>query len=855
MIDNNKLQHDAANPNHSVYVSASAGSGKTKVLIDRILRLLLAGTDISNILCITFTKVAAEEMLVRLKDYAKKWAFLPEEILVQELADLTKSIVTDEVITCARSLYMRLLQQRSKIKIQTIHAFCANILNIKVDHSHNSDREVISDADQSEFLSQAFDSALSEQGIVSEVQILAAVYSIQTIFEYSSEIVKQYSKFSKYLTSFENDIDLSNMMAQVFNIDLNLDLDQYIQSQVLHLASGDIKRVANSISHSSILDWLGQSPEDQIKNLDDYILIFLTKEHQPRARIVGANKLAVDDAQFLKNYQSSIYQLAENIKSHRLAGINLAFIKFARAMFNQYNKLKYTNNLLDYDELLIDAIKSLSASEYKDWLLWRLDCEIDHILVDEAQDLNSYQWHIINLLADEFFAGEGAKDINRTIFIVGDLKQSIFSFQGAEPNIFHDIKYYYRKKAADAHKSWLEIDFSVSYRSGVEVLEVVDKIFVDDSEAFGHSNYCPHISYRQTHSIVELWPLVTADDDEQEAEGWRMPREYSAMSNKYTMLSDMIVGHISNWLNSKRTIAGTNKIIEPSDIMIVLRKRGPIYYHLISRLKDINIPVISGASSYLTDYLIVLDILSVAKFVLNPFDDFNLVSLLKSHFFNMTENEIFLLTCSPHKQSAWEKVCTYCTLNAQKNALNDIILIYQTSSLYQFFYTIIFKYLRPNLDKNDISFNTIINSLLESVSEFENSIKFNSLESFLKWFKSSEKQVCNTQHIDNAIKITTVHSAKGLQSAIVIVADASESENLRHDGFFWHDNKLIFSGNAQNETALIRSIKAHQKHKNYQENKRLLYVALTRACDELYIAGVENRRSGTWYEIISKHSS
>jgi len=464
-VNNSSLyfQKQASDPNYSVYVNASAGSGKTKVLIDRILRLvILGGTNLKNILCITFTNAAAEEMLERLKNKVKTWYFLDEISLVKELKELIDHDISKEIIKLARSLYGILLAESHRMKIQTMHAFCARILNISA--SDASDRRIISNAEKHFLLKRAYYEAMKSEALQKIVTDLSILFNNQTLFEHTVDLINQYTKFSTYLHRIDY---LFLVILKTFNFEEDFDLDIFLDRELNLLKNDELFLIAKALLQSNkenaqlMEKWLTSDLEEKKRDLFEYADIFLTKEHNKRIKIVGIKALDESMQISLHAHQQKIYEIIQIKKSYVAVLHNFAFIRFAKEVFLNYEKFKDEDGLLDYDQLLINTIKLLKESDDRHWLLWKLDCEVDHILVDEAQDLNLSQWKIIQLLSEEFFSGYGAKDNNRTIFIVGDQKQSIFGFQGAEPNIFANIASYYRDKTHHAFKKWIEIDFNV----------------------------------------------------------------------------------------------------------------------------------------------------------------------------------------------------------------------------------------------------------------------------------------------------------------------------------------------------------------------------------------------------------
>ncbi|WHQ46448.1 MAG: UvrD-helicase domain-containing protein [Candidatus Midichloria sp.] len=853
-MSNNHLhvQKQASNPNYSVYVNASAGSGKTKVLIDRILRLLLMGNNLSNILCVTFTNAAAEEMIERLKSRTKKWRTASKEDLIKELEGLIDEPISESIIDLASSLYGTLLLEAQKIKIQTMHAFCARILNIEIDNSYANSSRIISNAEKYILLKMAYYKAMRSDNLQKVVKLLALLFNNQVLFEYTVDLVNQYAKFHEYLKDITTEEQLLGGILQLFGFEQNFNLESFLEERLNQINIPVLYSIAEALAEKEgqlMKSWLSYSLEHKKENLFEYANIFLTQNHEKRSCISGAKSLNESMQVQLHKHEEEVYEIIQIKKSYTAALHNFAFIRFAQEVFKNYEEFKKEKGLLDYDQLLINTIKLLETSENRHWLLWKLDCKIDHILVDEAQDLNAYQWQIIKLLSEEFFAGIGAKEGNRTIFIVGDQKQSIFGFQGAAPEIFVDIAKYYKEKAQHASKGWIEIDFNISFRSGKEILELVDSIFIrTDITTQFNTSYKSHISYRSTPAYFQAWQLNDETKNNQPDLQWLVPNELAGYQKE--SIGNFISTQVLEWLKNRRIIFGSNKNFELADLMIILRKRGKVYSDICSSLNKNQLPFVTCRSLYLKNNIVILDLLSLLKFILNQKDDFNLASLLKSELFNFKEEDIFKVAFNREKKSIWQVICENDCYQAIQEILLKFIELFTSSSLYQFFYQVAFEYYK----KNDKGFGTAIKTFLNAVSNFEQQYQFAGAFEFLHWFEVEKIQVLDSCTDKNAIKITTAHSAKGLEAPIVILADAFESENLSHNNIFWVENHLIFSSGVQYDDKFIKIIKKKAKFIQKNENLRLLYVAVTRARDEIYVIGYNKGKTGNWHKLICDSS-
>ena len=534
------------------------------------------------------------------------------------------------------------------------------------------------------------------------------------------------------------------------------------------------------------------------------------------------------------------------------AELNIAAVNLADLCSQHYIKHKADNRLLTFNDLIPKTLNLMRNSAKAPGLLYDLDYGIDHILVDEAQDNNPHQWQLIDLLSEEFFAGITARTVNRTVFIVGDIKQSIFSFQGANPELFQKAVANLEYKALNAFKEFHKLSMQLSFRSIKQVLDLVNTI-CKFNPMYPNFDAIDHQAFREGTGIVQLWPLFQTDKDDKQSQ-WRLPKPTNDNKEGYEKTAAYICDTIVSWINDKRQLASRKRPIFPSDIIILVRKRGPIVNAIRRNLAQKRISVVESYKTNLKDNLIIQDILSLIAFIVDQEDDFNLACLLKSPFIEADEDQLFKV-CYQRPYSLWQQI--KISNSIYYPALDNILELSKQCTLLQLILDVIYHQdkLANFLNRFGDEANQIISSLIEIIHDYENKNGQAGYAEFIGWFNSIDIEVqLNRSSSTNAVQIMTVHSAKGLQAPIVILADAASTEYKPIKRIFSHQDLPIISLSAQYDDELINLLKKEDQLKEAHENNRLLYVALTRAEDELYITGINTGRlKGSWYDIVAKN--
>lgn len=848
-----QAQQQASSPHTSVWVSASAGSGKTKVLIDRVLNLLLAGVTPEGILCLTFTKAAAAEMENRLYERLGQWTTLSETELSIQISPLLNRSPTPEELTLAKQLFARAIDTPGGLKIQTIHGFCQSLLKrFPLESALSPHFTVIDEKKSLELLQAAQSTLLQDPHLAPTLSHLGQILSPQLFTQLNFMIVEQRAAFENLP---EN---LSRHYEHTFGLKLDTnpcDLIKHFHDKTPHshmiaaatvLAEGSKTDQARGLA---LQDWV--ETDDAVKFFPIYASCFLTSKGEPRQKLITA-ALNTQHPQILPILEAEVERvllLNEKLTTLKIAQNSYHLSCFGQSLVKLYEKNKSEIAALDYQDLILKASHLLRDASCATWVLYKLDGGIDHILIDEAQDTSPDQWQVITALCEEFFS---YTDDHRTLFVVGDDKQSIYSFQGADPKTFSKMQNLFAQRSKSIEKNWHTIDLDVSFRSTPEVLQAVDSIFQIDNVRQGVSRtMVKHHAHRsQSPGHVELWPLVEPHEKE-DLDIWPLPQVGRDQLPPPTRLAHLLAQQIYSWLKLGKIVQG--RALEPGDIMILVRKRSTFVDQLIRALKKLEVPVAGVDRMILLEQLPVMDLMKLAEFALLPQDDLTLATVLKGPLFNLTEDELFLLAHNREEQSLWDTLRSHSKFSTLVSQLQTLIKLSGTLTPYQFFSRVLGTMQGRKLWQQRMGPEALdpLDELLNLSLTFEKD-HTPSLQLFIQWVHQGETQLKRDLDQSNEVRIMTVHGSKGLQAPVVILPDTTQVPKDTAP-FLWTDNLCVLMPPKDSDIPLTRALRAPQQTSQEEEYRRLLYVALTRAEDHLYICGWKNTShalpDNCWYEI------
>lgn len=881
----NKLQEIASNPKNSAWVFASAGSGKTKILVDRVLRLLLDKIDGNKILCITFTKIAALEMRERINQILSNWVILSDPDLKTEIFKISLKNASENDLKYARTLFSKVLDGDFDIKIQTIHAFCQDIVKIFPLESKVSPKFEILDEKSEKILlekakKQVFKEAEFDENLKNNIFQLSSRQSEDGFFKLVAELLNQKEKLIFLKMRFFN---IKNLVAKIFqelNVENFKNEQEIFEKFISEINCKNIEKIIDILEKSdkktdlktanSLKFFLNDKNFDKIGILQE---VFLKDDLELKKISSIANKQFQDIFDEIYDLQKKVDEFFDLLNSFKIASSTKFLLEFIDKILFFYSQLKNQKSFLDYNDLIIKTNELLENQDYKEWVKFRLDGFFDHILIDESQDTNHRQWLIIKALSEDFFSGFSSKERKSSLFIIGDDKQSIYSFQGAAPNISNEIYDFYKSKTDEIKK----VSLQNSFRSLPKVLEFVDLIF-QENNSFKKLDYQSHKATRSGNGIIEIWPQISFKKDRENLDfKWKNYLINNQNDEEFCQKEEManrIVENILCWIKNKRKIlrnvAGVEveKEIQFGDIMILLRNRANGFDKILQQKFEENQIAFKGVKKVkFSRNLIIQDFLALLKFALLPNDDLNLASLLKSQFFNFDEEKL-LEICLFKNQ---EKISLFQALKLKNGfeedfrKLENILSLSFKIDIYEFFSSLIKDEIRQKyiLEFGENADLIIDQFLIEVLNFCKNQLS--NLQKFYDFIEKTDPEILINEVDKNSVLISTIHSAKGLQAPIVILPDCCFSFNkMNHskETLLWID----FENDRQNQDKLpiwfVKKLNLNKKLKFFKnihiqnlkdEYWRLFYVALTRAENEIYISGFGNDNDfDSWFNEAQK---
>jgi len=880
------IQRVASDPEHSVWVSASAGSGKTKVLIDRVLRLMLGGTRPERILCITFTKAAAAEMAIRVNDTLGQWATIDEEALYVALGTLTGVAPDAETMDAARRLFARVLDTPGRLRILTIHSFCQSLLGrFPVEARVPPHFTVIEERDADALLREARDRVFMRAGrnaAFAEALAVATRHADEQRFEKQVfALCRDRGRFERLL---EGHGGLERTIAAVYEV-LRADRDGS-EHAILRDACADeaIDRIDLTAAASALAEgtektdrpaaarlqaWLGSSLEDRVDGYAGYRSLFLTKtEMTPRKDLptAGCRKAHPWLEAVMGAEQQRLLRVEDAWRRQVTADATAALLRIAEATLSSYTLAKTARAQLDYDDLIARTASLLNAGGgAAAWVLYKLDGRLDHILVDEAQDTNRAQWAVIEALAREFFAGEGARDVPRTVFAVGDRKQSIFSFQGADPTAFDEMRARFRKMVEDAGRSWRDVVLDTSFRSTDAVLATVDSVFKDPAAAQGvveTGQALHHRAHRAGHAgLVELWPEIIGEKEETPAP-WTLPLERDTETIPLQRLAAVLAAELGRMIG-QTPLPARGRPVAAGDIMVLVRRRNSFVDALVRALKAQGTPVAGVDRMVLSEQIAVMDLVALGRFLLLPEDDLTLACVLKSPLLGLDEDALFSLAYGRGKTSLWQRLGEAVRDDGRLAPARDWLesLLARTDMVGPFeLFARVLATACPTAASGRLAFSARlgaeaedpINEFLSLAYSFEQAHP-PSLQAFLQWFEAGRSEIKrdSEQTSRDEIRIMTVHGAKGLEAPVVVLPDVLSKPRM-DEVLFWHDGLVIWVPQTRFGNSVTDPLRQARIQRMEEEYRRLLYVAMTRAEDRLILCGWRGPKKiaeGNWYAL------
>ncbi len=915
--ETNRAQARAADPATSAWVSANAGTGKTHVLTRRVLRLLLAGTPPERILCLTYTKAAAAEMSTRVFKELGFWVTRSKDELSDALFTLLGRAASLEENARARTLFARAIETPGGLKVQTIHAFAERLLQrFPLEAGVAPGFKIVDDVIAAQLMREAIDDTLREATdepaapLGTALQSAVAFAADESFDDVLRAALDRKDWLEHVVTTYGKNrctgrmIDAFDAVAPLYKRAFSLGSDE--TRQTIDAALSGILTPANIAHASQILAASDKKTDNRLAdslaraarstNAAERIAAlaetFLTKEGKPRsdkqfitAAIRSAEPSLTDQ---LRSARDRFADLSANRRALDAIDATLALMRLADSVLARYRHLKARRAALDFEDLIRHTASLLRTSSSADWVLYKLDGGLDHILVDESQDTSPEQWRIVEALAAEFFSGAGARDdleaeraetpVRRTLFAVGDEKQSIYSFQGAQPEEFARMGKAFRERASAARVPWEDIPLTLSFRTVAPILESVDRVFADSCRTPGltaqgasAASTAPvvHAAHRIGQAgLVEIWD-TERPAEQQKRDPWSPePDETADDAPPALRLADRIAKRIQQMVSGGEMLVSENRPITPGDIIILVRKRHPLARPVVAALKARKIPVAGADRLTLTEQIAVQDLIALGDFLMLPEDDLSLANVLKSPLFGFDDDQL-LIIAHGRKGTLWKALLEH---RSDHPAFEEAAALLREWRRRADFLPP-FEFLAGVLERDGMRQRLLarlgaeaadsIDELLNLAIAFDDSAP-PSLTGFLSWLREGNREIKrDMEHGRDEVRIMTIHGAKGLEAPVVFLPDTCASGTIKLNTSLYPlgmqetpggtPPAFIWQVKGTNNLAPIADGRDAAKQREIEERNRLLYVAMTRARDRLYISGFEGKNArapDSWYDLV-----
>jgi ATP-dependent helicase/nuclease subunit A len=883
-------QLTASDPERSAWVSANAGSGKTYVLAQRVIRLLLSGVDPGRILCLTFTKAAAAEMSKRVFGDLAKWTQLDDTELATEIARIEDDVPPADLLARARRLFARALETPGGLKIQTIHAFCERLLHqFPFEANVAGHFEVLDDQQSAGLIAEARQNVLAhavsdpESPLGKALKVIISGTSDSGYEQAVTEFVERRDDIHAWIAKADS---LPKAVAELRSaMGLSAaDNVEALTAQVLDgslLSEGDLRGVADALSASTtdrdaavvraIGLMLGTNDDEARRRA--YLPIFLTTQSEPRKRdsfVSAAMRRGGFEDALLAEYDRLI-ALLDRLSTADTYEASAAMLQLADAVIQEYETRKARAGFLDFRDLVVKTGNLLLRRDAAQWVHYKLDQGLDHILVDEAQDTSPRQWDVVVKLAEEFFSGRGASDRVRTIFAVGDEKQSIYSFQGAVPARFSRVRDDFHARAEGAGLAFSRVELHVSFRSSPDVLSGVDAVFASvEAHAGLSSDAGPTV-----HSAARLnapghfvfWPMAEPPDKPTPG-AWDEPLDHLGADSPEAQLAARIAKTVKGWIESRARL-DKGQPIHAGGILILTRSRSALSDAINRALKECGVPIAGADRLQMGEHIAVLDLLALGDIMLLPEDDLTLAALLRSPLFDIGEDDLFHLAHG-RVSTLWQAL----SVAKEPQFRNAFAQLERWRSQADFraphdFYARVLAAdggRRRFVARLGAETEDVLDEFLAQALAYERS-ETPSLQGFLHWSRTTATEVKREPALfRDEVRVMTVHGAKGLEADIVFLVDDGSAPT--HGG---HDPRVValtddpdaalpvplvwYRGAKFLSTAIDPYIQSLRERRR-DEYRRLLYVGLTRARDRLIMCGTA-KRAGTdramgWHALVQR---
>jgi ATP-dependent helicase/nuclease subunit A len=894
------MQRAAADPRQSVFVTANAGSGKTSTLVDRVARLLLADVRAAEILCVTYTKAAAAEMQSRLYKRLGDWAVMDDEKLrasLHELDGRDPDRLSGDDLKRARRLFAQALDTPGGLKIQTLHAFCEKLLRrFPLEAGITPGFQVLEDQAAIALSRLARDDlarhalAHPDGGIGQAYAHFAVALDFKAFEALLGKIEADRARLTDYIERWRSGSAPGPWMlagadpersAEAIETDFIRFVDRAAWLSVAEQMATGGKDDRNCADRMHAADW----------TFEGLGTVFLTKG-KARSRI-ATSKAPSFAREWLGDLQARYCATLEEVRKARLAEDTTYALTLAEAHARFYEDRKESRGALDFGDMVARTVDLLTKRSSAAWVLYKLDGGIAHVLIDEAQDTAPEQWDIVEALTEGFFSGIGSRRlgagaVERTVFVVGDEKQSIYSFQGARPEKLLEQSRAFRERVLGAGFGFADVPLRTSFRSTPEVLSFVDSVFFDVGAEVSPSrtralmgdlgDISPHVPMRATdQGCIDLWPLYR-DEKTPEREAWDDPIDEEAPdSARKRMARDLareIQRQVEDGVAVQNKKDGRLRPAEYGDFLILVRQRDATFEEIIRALKSAGVPVAGADRLKLSTHIAFSDLISLARFALYPDDDLSLAEVLRSPFCDVDEDSLYDLAGSKkERRKLWLELRDRADERAEwirARTLLDFAIDTRGRDPFAFFSGLL-----NRVDDTGLSGRARILARLgreaeEALDETLNQVLAAEdrggldLETALAMLEQSEVEVKRElEGPRGEVRVMTVHGAKGLEAPVVILPDTTARARGKgpglmpvstEDGEGW----LMVLTTKETDPPAAKAAREARDQRALEESLRLLYVALTRARDRVIVMGrgrgnsTDGFEDGSWWSVLTE---
>ncbi len=790
------LQRAVADPAVSAWVAANAGSGKTHVLAQRVINLLLEGVESEKILCITFTKAAAANMAKRVFDTLAEWTTLDDAALDEAISSGSEIEPDAPRRALARRLFARALETPGGLKVQTIHAFCTQLLHQFPFEANVAARfDVLDETEQTQLLErltldlllEAARTPQSPIGCALEVAITAA--SDQSLRDAIRAAISAREAVARWV------INTGGVEAAIAAMSRQLGLEpgETRDSVEDGFFTGSLIAPSAWPAVAAAFEQGGKSDRDQARRfrqlaslsgsdrVEAYLDIFCTASERTARRSIATQAIKDKDlVERLTAEQARVCALLERLRAVICRDRSAALLTIVHEILRHYQSEKDRRGLVDYDDLIDKTLELLSNVDAA-WVHYKLDFGVDHLLIDEAQDTSSKQWQIVRRLVAEFTAGAGARPATRTVFAVGDEKQSIYSFQNAAPKEFAEMRRYFERTHQAGRRSFVFREFKHSFRSGANILAAVDAVFSDKAIAASVSSdadgFPPHIALPAAPpGLVEIWEPVEPEKSA-EIDGWDAPFDQVSETSPRVRLARRIAHAVRRLVESREPVGTEGRALRYGDVLVLVRQRGELFEAIIRALKNENVEVAGADRLMLTEHIAVMDLMVLADALLLPDDDLALATVLRSPLFGFSDDDLFALAWdrgSLPLRTALSRRAGETPLFAGAAALlGKLAELAKRETPFDFYAQVLGAggARRRFLARLGPEANDALDEFLNLALEYERR-ETPSLQGFLAWLRQARAEVKRDMEIArDEVRVMTVHGAKGLEAPLVILAD------------------------------------------------------------------------------------